>query len=608
MSDIDSSGPARPFTLLQVAAIAGIGAVLSVAQDIFLPIAIAMLITFALSPLVRRLRRLGMSHLPAVLAAVAAGFLSLALVFLIIAGQLTQLTQTLPTLQSNIIAKIEAVQDAGSGNPLVTRLSRMADAIDAELSAAAGSEGSTEGSGPIQVEVVERRQPAEVLRDLLVPALSPVVTLGLIFVLSLFMLLEQSQLRDRFIRLAGANDLHRTTQVLEEAASRVSHYLVIQLLVNVIYAVPIGLGLWLIGVPNAPLWALMTLLLRFVPYIGSILSAALPMLLAFAAFPGWTAVLWTAALFATVELVTSNVVEPWLYGTRTGVSPLAIIVSAIVWTWIWGAPGLILSTPLTVCLVVMGRHLPQFELFDILFGDSPMLSARAGLYQRLLAGDAAEATSRAEDELEDGTLADFHATAFLPALILAQRDVSRGRLTPTRLDRVAETALAVIRDLEVLEDEEGAGRGANGAHVLCVGARSRLDEVSAVLLAQVLAAEGIAASTASRLALVPGREGSADLSGLAAVVFCFLDPHPSRVSLLHIRRLRAARPGLRIGVAIWQDQASNPSRPETRDEALTLGADFFVTDLSQAKAALTPEAKTDLGQSPSPGQRDHSTH
>lgn len=600
MPETAPSGPARPFTLLQVAAIAGIGAVLHVAQDIFLPIAIAMLITFALSPLVTRLRRFGLPQIPAVLAAVIAGFAALALFLLVVASQLSQLTQTLPALQSNIIAKIDSVQDAGSGNPLVTRLSRMADAIAAELSAATAPEGAANGTGPIPVEVVERRQPGEILRDLVVPALSPVITLGLIFVLSLFMLLEQVQLRDRFIRLVGANDLHRTTQVLEEAATRVSHYLVIQLLVNVIYALPIGIGLWLIGVPNAPLWALLTLVLRFVPYIGSILSAALPMLLAFAAFPGWSAVLWTAALFATVDLVTSNLVEPWLYGTRTGVSPLAIIAAAIVWTWIWGTPGLILSTPLTVCLVVLGRHLPQFELFDILFGDSPALPARAGLYQRLLAGDAVEASSRAEEELEDGSLGAFHATVFLPALALAQRDLSRGRLTPARQDRVAETALAVIRDLEVLAAEEGAGRGAGIAPVLCVGGRSRLDDVSAAMLAQVLAAAGIPAHTASRLALIPGRQGSVDLSGLAAVLFCFLDPDPSRVSLLHIRRLRAACPGLRLGVAIWQDQASGPSQPEKRDAALALGAAFVVTDLSQAIAALTRDPGSDLGQSLSP--------
>jgi AI-2E family transporter len=270
----------------------------------------------------------------------------------------------------------------------------------------------------------------------------------------IFMLLEREELRDRFIRLVGSNDLHRTTQVLEEAGHRVGRYLLTQLLVNLIYAVPIGVGLYLIGVPNAVLWGLLTLVLRFVPYIGSVLAAAFPLFLSFAVAPDWSAVLWTAALFAGVELITSNIVEPWLYGSRTGVTPLAIIIAAIFWTWLWGPLGLVISTPLTVCLVVLGRHVPQFELFDILFGDEPVLEPHARLYQRLLAGDAIEATSRAEEAVEEDYLVDYYRDVGLPALLLAQNDVARGVLTAEQEGRISTAARAMVDELQEVAVEE----------------------------------------------------------------------------------------------------------------------------------------------------------
>ncbi|MFN7053507.1 MAG: AI-2E family transporter, partial [Gemmobacter sp.] len=351
---------------------------------------------------------------------------------------------------------------------------------------------------PLKVELVERQSPVQMLQDLVVPLVSPIATTGLVVVVVVFMLLEREELRDRFIRLIGSNDLHRTTQVLEEAGSRVANYLLVQLLVNLIYAVPIGLGLWLIGVPNALLWGLLTLVLRFVPYIGSVLAAVFPLFLAFAVSPEWEALLWTAALFVVVELVTSNIVEPWLYGSRTGLSPLAIIVSAIFWTWIWGPLGLVLSTPLTVCLVVLGRHIPQFELFDILFGDEPVLAPHARLYQRWLAGDPIEATFRAEEALEEAWLADYHRDTGIPALLLADVDRARGVLAPEHETRVADMALQMVAELQVVVTEELAEVEAGsteplpgkGRRILCIGGRSALDDAAAAMLAQGLAAEG----------------------------------------------------------------------------------------------------------------------
>ena len=227
-----------------------------------------------------------------------------------------------------------------------------------------------------------------------------------------------------------------------------ARYLLSQLAVNVAYALPIGIGLWVIGVPNAPLWGLMALILRFIPYIGPIIASIFPLALALAVDPGWTMVLWTAALFVVLELVSNNVVEPWVYGSRTGLSPLAIIVAAIFWTWLWGPMGLLLSTPLTVCLVVLGRHVPQFEFLDVLLGNEPVLDPHQQLYQRLLAGDPTEATDRAEAYLEDNTILSFYETVAVPALALAEEDRSRGVLTDERRSRVAESAQALVDNLD----------------------------------------------------------------------------------------------------------------------------------------------------------------
>jgi predicted PurR-regulated permease PerM len=578
--DNDITPTAKRITLPRLATIAAVAAVLFIAKDVFLPLAIAMLITFALSPLVTRLRHLGLPLIATVLTVVAATFAAIALFGLVVVGQLGSLAQNLPAFQANIVTKLENLKSSGDGNSIAARLSKMISTINDEIGSAlpatapaqnatvtaAGEVTSQTPSKPIKVEVVESKSAVGMIQDLVLPIVSPLATSGLVIVVVIFMLLEREHLRDRFIRLVGSNDLHRTTQVLEDAGGRVAQYLQIQLLVNVIYAVPIGIGLYLIGVPNAPLWGMLTLVLRFVPYIGSALSAAFPLFLAFAVSPDWSAVIWTAALFVVVELVTSNIVEPWLYGSRTGVSPLAIIVAAIFWTWIWGPLGLVLSTPLTVCLVVLGRHIPQFELFDILFGDEPVLAAHARLYQRLLAGDAMEATFRAEEALEDNFLADYYHSTVIPALLLAQGDRERDVLTSEQEDRLASTALTMVRDLqeivteEIEEDEEEAPQpesaaetpSGEGFSIICVGGRNPLDNVSAAMLAQTLEIEGAEATHLTSDDLSPSRFKSLDLVGKDCMILCFLDPSPTKASLLHIRRIKRSAPHIRVGVVIWQ--------------------------------------------------------
>lgn len=598
-----SGDPAAPrrITLPRLATIVGVAAVLYLAQEVFLPLAIAMLITFALSPLVSALRKRGVPMLGAVLGVVLIAFALMALLALVMVGQIGELAQNLPTFQANILAKVDALKATGGGHGLAARLSDMITAVNAEIGSALPGDGSAR---PMQVEVIERTNAWDVLLNLVLPLISPVATTGLVVVVVIFMLLEREQLRERFIRLVGAHDIHRTTQLLQDAGSRVATYLLIQLLVNTIYAIPIGVGLWLIGIPNAVLWGLLTLVLRFVPYIGSVLSAAFPLFLAVAVSPDWSALLWTGALFVAVEMITSNVVEPWLYGSRTGLSPLAIIVAAIFWTFLWGPLGLVLSTPLTVCLVVLGRHLPQFELFDILLGDEPVLHPHVRLYQRLLAGDAVEATFHAEEDLEETALADFYQTTAIPALLQAQDDRDRGVLTAEQETRLANVALKLVENLTPVAEEERDAppeegepdAPGKGFRVACVGGRWQIDDASAAMLAQTLGVEGAEARWHGHETLAPSRLASLSLEAVDCLILCFLDPAPSRASLLHVRRLKRAAPLVRVGVLVWQmpegvlgslDQAAAymPIRQEKIEEIQAIGADFAVTSLDAALEA-----------------------
>lgn len=595
-------GPARfmptqnRITLPGVFAVVGAAVVLKLAQDVFLPLAIAMLITFALSPLVSVMRRLGLSMILSVLLVTALAFAAIGLFSLVVFGQLGELAMNLPTFQQNILTKLDGLQSAGAGNGLFTRAMNMVRAINSEIGAALPDTGTLPAK-PMQVEVIENVSALGLLQNLVVPIISPVATSALVVILVIFMLLEREALRDRFIRLVGSNDLHRTTQMLGEAGDRVASYLLTQLLVNTIYAVPIGLGLWLIGVPNALLWGVLTLILRFVPYIGSVLAAAFPLFLAFAVSPDWSAVIWTAALFIAIEMITSNAVEPWLYGSRTGISSLAVIIAALFWTYIWGPPGLVLATPLTVCLVVLGRHIPQFAFFDILLGDEAVLTPHQQLYQRLLAGNKVEAVFHAEEGLTDQNLITFYQDVALPSLIMAQDDRNRGVLTPEQESRLAETALHLVTEMADLtadeRDEAQSAKPANAPMVTCIGGRWQIDDITAIMLTQLLQVEGATAHALSHADLAPSRFTKTEAALQGCVILCFLDPNPSRASLLHIRRIKRLAPHTRVGVVIWAlprslDDAESilPHRQEVQpakiDEALAIGADFVATTFEAA--------------------------
>ncbi|MBZ9994358.1 AI-2E family transporter [Mesorhizobium sp. BH1-1-4] len=608
----------HPRTALpNVATIVTTVAALYFGREVFLPIAIALLLTFALAPLVSALKRVGVPRLAAVIASVVGAFAALGLFSFIVATQVSELAQNIPVYQTNILTKIRSLKETGVGGGILARLGGVVERVgqeinrqDATLPAAAPDKPPRE---PVPVEIVSRERPLEVLQNIIGPLISPLGSAGLIIVVVIFMLLEREDLRDRFIRLVGYGDLHRTTEALQDAGKRVGRYLLMQLVVNILYAIPIAIGLWILGIPNALLWGLLALALRFVPYIGPAIGMLLPLFLALAVAPGWSLVLWTAALFVVMELITGNVVEPWLYGSRTGLSSLAIIVAAIFWTWLWGPLGLVLSTPLTVCLVVLGRHVPQFEFLDVLFGNQPVLEPHARLYQRLLAGDPDEATDHAEEMLEEKYLVDFYDKVAIPALLLGERDRARGVMGDQQRRQLAASAEALVANLddsarEEADEEDGTLAAAEaddqgdaageeepdlpdgtGLSVLCAGGRGELDDAAAAMLAQVVEVQGATVSKAGFADMEPAGIRRLELDAVDTVVVGFLNLDSIKHARFLVRRLKRMKAALRVGIVFWSEPGSEDKAAAVK-LAQDINADFVAHGMVDAvTGALSTE-------------------
>ncbi|MEJ5081987.1 MULTISPECIES: AI-2E family transporter [unclassified Ochrobactrum] len=601
-----------------LAAVAAVVAILYFAQDVFLPLAIAVLLTFMLAPIVAYLRRIGLPRLFAIITSVTGGFLIIGLFGAILAFQVNEVGQNIATYQYNIIEKIRTLKETGTDNGLLNRLNSFAERIGAEISQDEGQTVDKAVSGqpqrkPILVEIFSQRNPIQTLETIVGPLIGPLATMGLVIVVVVFMLLEREELRDRFIRLVGHGDLHRTTSALQEAGTRVGRYLLTQLVVNISYGVPLGIGLWILGVPNALLWGMLAIVLRFAPYIGPVIAAIMPLFLAFAIAPGWDLVLWTIALFVLLELISNNVIEPWLYGSRTGLSPLAIIVSAIFWTWLWGPIGLILSTPLTVCLVVLGRYVPQFRFLEILFGSEPVLNPEERLYQRLLAGDPNEATDNALELLSDQFLVEYYGNVAIPALLIAEQDRIRGVLSDTQLQQISQSSRMLVANLKQIADEEEDNEetvsvdaisdtedgemlqipSGENKSIICVGGRGPLDDITAAMLAQVLSVQAAQTKVIDQEQTQPSQLRKEDIAGATAIVLCVLDLSSAHRAKFTLRRLRRLNPAARIGLALWQITTNETpfDRKKLQQESQ---ADFLALNLVEAAIECLSDTKPEV--------------
>ena len=614
------SAPASATTVSATTVIFAITvAALYFGRDVLMPLALAILLGFVLAPLVILLRRLHFGRVPSVLAAVLLAFLVICGIATLIVGQLAQLAENLPLYQTTITQKIEALQTTATGNGIVERAASMLSDLRREITRttedaaakkgpAPGAPASDSQQKPIPVEIREPpAAPLEVIRTVVGPLWGPLATGGIVILFLVFILLQREDMRDRFIRLVGSRDLQRTTQALDDGVQRLSRYFLVQSAINAAFGVLIGTGLFFIGVPNPVLWGVLAMLLRFVPYIGAWIAAFFPLTLAFAVDSHWSMLLWTVGLFAVIELLMGQAVEPLLNAHSTGLSAVAIVVAAAFWTWLWGPAGLLLSTPLTVCLVVIGRHVERLQFLDILLGDKPALAPEESFYQRMLAGDPDEAAHQAEEFLKDRRLVAYYDEIAIRGLALAQLDVNRGVLDHDRRVQIRDAVEEVVDDLSDHDDaliaSEAAGEGEEGTHdkdagevgVLCIASRGPLDEATAMMLVQLLQKHQIGARVVSSREASPANIQRLETRDVKVVCLAYLEPAAVASARYLVRRVRRRLPQAKVGLGLW-----GRVRMEGGDDSAEkqLEADFVVTSLEEAVERIGNELGAAIPKSP----------
>src|SRR5688572_7586900 len=403
-------------------------AALYMAKSLLVPLTLAVLLSFLLMPLCDWLERMRLARIPAVLVTAILGFTMLGIVTWIAVVQMAHLAPKIPEYQSNIQAKLSSVNEYAAA--ALNKITKSAPGVgENSLLSQQTAEPQGTNERPFSVRVISSPlSPMQVFGGMFGSLLEALGTIGIVIVLVVFFLIRREDLRDRFIHLAGKGHVTVTTQMMEDAGARVSRYLSMLFLINVTFGMSVTFGLYLIGVPNAMLWGILAAVLRFIPFIGPWIAAAMPIGLSMAISTGWVAPLLTVGLFVVLELFSNNVMEPWLYGRNTGVSAVAVLVAAVFWMWLWGPVGLMLATPLTVCLLVIGKNVPQLSFLDILLGSEPVFEPKTRIYQRLLAGDQEEATELLEEYLKRQPLVEVYDTVLIPALAITETHWQLGEL------------------------------------------------------------------------------------------------------------------------------------------------------------------------------------
>ncbi|MGB6597095.1 MAG: AI-2E family transporter [Candidatus Acidiferrum sp.] len=591
-----ASGSTENSRLLGIVSAVVVIATLYFARIVFIPLALALLLSLVLSPPVAFLERIKLPRAAAILLVILLLVGLMGLVGWKTSQQFVDLTDQLPSYRQTLEAKIRSLKGPGSqsihkASDTVEELSKEITAVSPgstpssketkKTSAAPGSSASR----PMAVELVAPGNPLVSVENLL----GPLGNAGVVILFTIFILAGREDLRNRLIRLAGDGRLNMMTQALDEATQRINRYLFLQLLVNSGYGLIVFTALHFIGIPNSALWGVTAGVLRFLPYIGPPMAAAMPILLSLAVFPGWQHALATAGLFLILELTVANFVEPLLYGAHLGLGPLAILVAAVFWTLIWGFPGLVLATPLTVCLVVMGRYVPRLSFLNVLLGDEPVLPAHAQYYQRLLAADQNEARQVLEQNLKENNLEELYSTVLIPALSLAEQDRHRNELDEEKQNFIYQSTREIIEELAETATEQsaettsentselprtGSDDETGGLDVLCIPARDDADDVVAMVLAQLLERQG---HRAQGIAIGTTAEMLAQVAELNPAVVCISALPPFAVN--HARalyaRLRAQAPDLYIAVCLWHFEG-DPEKAAIRLK-LTKGHGVFTT-------------------------------
>ncbi len=619
-------------SLLSLSVAVVVVAALYLAREVLIPITVAVILSFVLAPLVALLQRCRLPHVAAVLLAVLLAFGVIGTIGGIIGVQVAGIAADVPRYTATIQRKVEAVQGMTLGR-LAVLTSRLDQQLGRGAKPAVGTPTDAASvAGMPKPQLVEVQPPptsaVELARTVLAPMVDPLSTFLIVVIVAVFILMQQEDLRDRLIRLFGSSDLHRTTLAMDDAGRRLGRYFLAQLAINATFGTVVAIGLWFVGVPSPALWGVTSALLRFVPYIGPVIAAILPAALAAAVDPGWSLVLWTLGLFVVVESVTGQVVEPLIYGHSTGLSPAAVVIAAIFWTWLWGPIGLVLSTPMTLCLVVLGRHVDRLEFLDVMLGDRPALTPVENFYQRMLADDPDEAQHQAELLLKERSLTAYYDEVATKGLQLATNDALRGALSAHKVERIMDNVQSLVADFADHDDREPhpddkaaasalASRAERAvpapeppkadapmapllapnwrgkAPVLCLAGRGPFDEAASCMLAQLLGKHGLGARVAPHGLASRRSIGMLDPEGVAMVCVSYLEISGSPANLHYLmRRLRQRLPGVPILVGLWPATQEDADDQRTRN---VVGADVYASTLKEAVDACVQAAHADAG-------------
>lgn len=604
--------------LSQIALAAFVMAMLVVAREILIPIALAVLLTFLVAPLVTGLERF-VGRIVAVLLVVTMLFAATGAAGWVLTQQVIDLATKLPDYKENIITKLQAFR-----LPTDKRFRaffKTVEEVRKELPGAVeevgppGPKGGTKTATAVIMPPPAplSTSPLAMARSILGPLVGPLGTAALVLVLVICMLFQREDLRRRLIRLVGHGHISITTRALDDATRRVSRYLLMQLVINVTIGIAVAAGLHFIGVPNAFLWGGFSTVLRFIPYVGPWIAAVLPTALALAVSPDWTMPLYTVGLFVLVELISSYAMEPWLYGSSTGISPIALILAAVVWTWLWGPLGLVLATPLTVCLVVLGRHVPEFSFLGVVLSDEEALTPAEDFYQRLLTPGESDEIELVETYLQAHSLAALYDDILLPVVIAAETDAQQDLIDHDQLVSMEQGLRDIVQDLfarvtngDALSPGTAAVPPATpGTRVLCLAARADRDELVGSMLAHLLQQQGCEAWSVPVVSRPVAAEiiELVDKSDVDVVVISVVPPS----TVLHARhlclKLRAQFPRLAIVGGLWGaadskgEDGSSDSEKRLRDAGATDVA-FSLARAVEQVAGLS--AKTPAEMTPAP--------
>ena len=589
--------------------------VLYFARDFLIPLALAALLTFLLSPLVARIER-WLGRIAAVLLVGAMIFAATGATGWVLTRQLVDLATKLPDYKENIQTKLRSIKVPTGG--VFTKLSETVEELKKDLpgreaptqiapaaeksKAAVLPPSAAPAAASVQVVETSKVNPMVLVHYLIAPLLGPLGKAALVVLLVIFMLLRREDLRRRLIRLIGKGRISAATHAMDDAGARVFRYLFMQLVVNVSYGIPVAIGLYFIGVPNAVLWGACATVLRFIPYIGPWIAAALPIAISLAVSPSWMMPVLTIGLFVVLELLSNNVMEPWLYGSSTGVTPIALIVAAVFWTWLWGPVGLILSTPLTVCLVVMGRYVPRLSFLSVLLSDEEALTPAEDCYHRLLTVGEQDELEFVEEYLKANSLTALYDSVFIPVIIATETDHRLELLDDEQRLLIEQGLRDIIEDLgtpaQVASNIDANKAAAEDTpsrspaplfRVYCLPARADRDELAGAMLTQLLQQQGFAAQNASGKLDAGELLDLVEKSDVNAVCISVVSPS----TVIHARylcvKLRARFRQLKIIIGLWgATQGLTDAARRLRDS----GADEVVTTLGDAVVQLAKHAPT----------------